>query len=225
MKLLWRILGRALPPAMLASLRNYRTLSVGHGQYVSMRRRESIDAARNPIPWYTYPALAYLDQIDFSRSVVFEYGSGNSTLYWARRCKRIVSVEHDPAWHATVHGQCPANVEHRLIPDATAYAAAIREYEHEFDVVIIDGIARYECARMAVDKLAGSGILILDNADRESDTAAFLRSTDLLEVDMTGFGPINNYPWTTSLFFGRSARPRPRHDRQPVHGIGTDPAY
>lgn len=30
---------------------------------------------------------------------VFEYGSGNSTIFWASRAKEVISVEHDELWH------------------------------------------------------------------------------------------------------------------------------
>jgi hypothetical protein len=33
---------------------------------------------------------------------VFEYGSGGSTLFFCDRVKRVVSVEHDAAWHQMV---------------------------------------------------------------------------------------------------------------------------
>ena len=33
------------------------------------------------MPWYTYPVIEYLQQFDFSKLTVFEYGSGNSSCY------------------------------------------------------------------------------------------------------------------------------------------------
>jgi hypothetical protein len=186
-----------------------------------MRRGESVDAHLKPIPWYTYPAIEYLKQIDFSDKAVFEFGSGNSTLFWAQRCKTIVSVEDNVAWYDTIRPQCPSNVEYRLVTDPTAYATTILDFAVAFDVVILDGSSRFECAQAAIGKLSPFGMIILDNADRETDTASLLRSADLLEVDMTGFGPINGYPWTTSFFFTSGARPQPHNDRQPVNGIRT----
>ena len=79
--------------AMLATLRNYRILSIEFGQYKTMYRWDCVDRFNRPIPWYTYPAIEYIKQLDFSDKTVFEYGSGNSTLFWAQRCKKLVSVE------------------------------------------------------------------------------------------------------------------------------------
>ena len=39
-----------------------------------------LDRNGNPIPWYTYPAIEYLSQFDYSRKTIFEFGCGNSSL-------------------------------------------------------------------------------------------------------------------------------------------------
>ena len=44
----------------------------------------------------------FIDRLLDSTSVVFEYGSGSSTVYFAGRCARIYSVEHDRSWHGRV---------------------------------------------------------------------------------------------------------------------------
>lgn len=54
------------------------------------------------LPWYTYPVIEFLSQLDFSKKLVFEFGSGNSSKYWAKRARSITSVENDVAWHQTL---------------------------------------------------------------------------------------------------------------------------
>lgn len=56
------------------------------------------DGAGKPIPWYTYPAVDFLEKLVRPEWSVFEYGAGNSTLWWRERCKRVTSVEHDREW-------------------------------------------------------------------------------------------------------------------------------
>ncbi len=59
-------------------------------------------------------------------------------------------------------------------------------------------------------------MIILDNSDWYKNTAKLLRDKlDLIEVDFHGFGPINNYTWTTSIFFSRNFRFSPINDIQP----------
>ncbi|QNH55640.1 MAG: hypothetical protein H2674_14390, partial [Limnospira indica BM01] len=48
-----------------------------------------------PIPWYTYPAIEFIENKISSDFKVFEYGSGQSTLWWAERVLKVISVESD----------------------------------------------------------------------------------------------------------------------------------
>ena len=115
----------------------------------------------------------------------------------------------------------PSHVEYHLIEEKQKYIEAIRGYSTKFDVIIIDGSHRYECAREAIDQLRDNGFIILDNSDWKEKTSKFLRESDLIEVDMAGFGPINGYTWTTSFYFKRNVKLTPAFDCQPVHGIGS----
>lgn len=53
-----------------------------YGWLKSFKTKMPIDAKGNPVPWYTYPAIEFLEQLDFTNKIVLEYGSGNSSLYW-----------------------------------------------------------------------------------------------------------------------------------------------
>jgi len=46
----------------------------------------------------TYPAIRFLERRLSNSLEVFEFGSGNSTLWWAERVSRIDSCEHDAQW-------------------------------------------------------------------------------------------------------------------------------
>jgi len=47
-------------------------------------------------------------------------------------------------------------------------------------------------------------MVIFDNSDWYPKTIEFLRNTlDWIEVDFHGFGPINDYTWTTTIFINR----------------------
>ncbi len=52
----------------------------------------------NEKPWIAKKAVSFLESAIAPNSRVFEYGSGGSTLFFARRAQEIVSVEHDPVW-------------------------------------------------------------------------------------------------------------------------------
>ena len=190
----------------------------------SFKLRQPIDANREPLPWYTYPAIEYIKQLDFSDREVFEYGSGNSTIFWSKLAKRVVSIENNQKWYETIAKGVVENVEVRLIENDALYIQEILNHK-SFDVIVIDGSHRLECARVAINKLKSGGIIILDNSDWHVKTAKILRSNDLIQVDMTGLGPINPYTWTTSFFLHRDFNLQPKGINQPEHGIGALKQY
>jgi len=63
-----------------------------------------------PVPWITYPALRLLERVVQPRFKVFEYGAGNSSLWWAARVAEVVSVEHDAGWAQAVADRAPKNL-------------------------------------------------------------------------------------------------------------------
>lgn len=219
--MLKKILKKLIPHSVRATLRSYKILSLDFGHFKSMSRWECVDKHGNPIPWYSYPAIEYLKQIDLSDKTVFEYGSGNSTLYWAARCKKLYSVEDDQQWYAKVKSRLPEKVTYILLEDKDGYVGSIGGHSEKFDVVVIDGSHRYECASKAIEHLKDDGFIILDNSEWEKHTSRALRDADLIEVDMSGFGPINGYTTTTSFYFSRNVSLKPAYDRQPVYGIGS----
>ncbi|HMQ34139.1 MAG TPA: class I SAM-dependent methyltransferase [Chloroflexaceae bacterium] len=216
-----RLAIKLLPRAIVGTVSNYKTLSLRYGQFRTIREWRCVDRDGAPLPWYTYPAIEYLKQFDMSAKRVFEYGSGYSTLFWAQRCRAVVAVESDAAWYRRIGARLPPNVTYHYRPERETYVGAIEEDPEPFDIIVIDGVHRNACARAALRKLAPDGLIILDNGDWHEQTAALLRSADLIEVDMTGFGPINPYVWTTSLFLSRQLRLVPATGRQPLHGVGA----
>lgn len=204
-----------------------RTLWFGYGHLRSVRSLSAVDAADQPMPWYTYPAIEYLKQFDFAEARVFEYGSGNSTLFWANRAASVVSVEDDEQWYEPTLAKLRSNCTLILEPDLQRYVDVIRRYPDGFDIVIVDGPARgftrLKCACAAVDHLRAGGLIILDNSDWLPESARYLRESGLLQVDMSGFIPIGGHTQTTSFFFHRACQLRPIGGRQPHPSLGALP--
>lgn len=201
----------------------HRILSRDFGHFRSIRTGESTDRFGNPVPWFTYPMIDFLEQLDFSGCSVFEYGSGNSTLYWSKRAKSVVAVEDHRGWFERMKPKLPSNVEYRF-REGDAYPAAIGEDEgRRYDVIVIDGSRRLSCARAALAHAKTTGCVIVDNAGWVPKTTEVFRTADFIQVDMSGFAPITKYTGTTTIFFGREARFPPRHAVQPMRGIGSVP--
>lgn len=194
-------------------------LNNGWGHELSWRNRRAMDRDGEPLPWFTYPAIEYFSQLDFSRARIFEWGAGSSSLWWSRHAREVISVERNPEWHEFVKGQLRENMTLHLASDDPAYEEVVLGYE-DLDVIVIDGEMRRECAVRAAGRLAQGGLIILDNSDWYTKAAAELRAQGFAQVDFNGFGPVNNYTWTTSLFMRAEFKFSPLHERLPMHAIG-----
>jgi hypothetical protein len=206
-------------PALVRGVVNALTLHHTYGFGRSARSGLPLDASGAPLPWYTYPAIEYLSQVDFAGRRVFEYGAGNSTLFWQARGARVAGVESDPAWHAKLSRQDPAP-RILLRERREEYVRSIEEAEGPFDVVAIDGRWRHDCAKAAPAQLAPGGAIVLDNSDLHPRSARALREAGFLQVDFSGFGPVNPYTWTTSLFLRADCSlQRGLRDPKPLGGL------
>jgi hypothetical protein len=195
-------------------------IGVEYGHFRSVAERRPVTASGEPLPWYTYPALEYLRQFDFSTWDAFEFGGGNSSKFWSRRCRSLTTVESDPAWHATiVEGALPSH-EVLLERDPARYAGAIDRSDRRYHLVAIDGKHRRLCAEHAHSRLLPGGMIVFDNTDWWPQTAAYLRDQGLMQVDFIGPGPTNQYMWTTSIFFREHVPLRSTNGRQPHFNLG-----
>jgi hypothetical protein len=135
--------------------------------------------------------LSYLDKT----KTVFEWGSGNSTIFFAKHCKHIFSVEHDVHWLNLVSDMClkedlsnvgvifqPRKEPHinftngysKLIDDQRSenfenYIKAIDKIKdpETFDFFILDGRARVECAEYCLRRCNENTIVFMQEFYRE----------------------------------------------------------
>lgn len=126
------------------------------------------------LPLLTPGAVRRLAMILTSSSVGFEWGSGVSTLWFAARCQRLVSIEHDRRWYDYIAAKIPANVDYRLVEADPAerdwsrqsYVTQIHGFPDEtFDFCLVDGHYREACLSAAVLKLRRGGWLIVDESN------------------------------------------------------------
>ena len=140
-----------------------------NGWFKSFKDKLPMDAAGKPLPWFTYPSILFLNERLTKTMNVFEYGTGNSTLYFASRVQQIISVEHDQRWYDKYHPVLPNNVHSKFIEVDSIkvdYSQAAKNAGIRFDILVIDGRKRKECLMNSIDALSPGGIIILDDAER-----------------------------------------------------------
>jgi hypothetical protein len=126
-------------------------IKIGIKYYPAWKRslKGDTNALSDQVPWITYEARDFIESILPANAVIFEYGSGGSTLFYSKRAKKVISVEHDANWAGLVQRAliqaAVKNCECRLIPpmktaelhggpdDPEAYCSSAEEYrDHSF---------------------------------------------------------------------------------------------
>lgn len=174
-----------------------------------MRTGKPVQKSGNELPWFTYSFIAFLEERIHSEMSVFEYGSGNSTLWFNKKGCALVSVEHDKKWYAHMQPRLGSNPKieyHWRDLESKDYSQEILNYSRAFDIIVLDGRDRVNCCLNALNALKDDGIIIWDNSDRKeySEGYQFLESNNFKRLDFHGLGPINSGTWSTSVFYRKN---------------------
>ena len=125
--------------------------------------------ARPQVPWISYDACQMLTRVLMRETEVLEFGSGNSTLWFARHFQTVFSVEHNAEWYSCVQlmlRKAGLNNVHYFLNDAPAYSGFKEAEGRQFDFVLVDGIIRSACVVTALQRVKPDSILYLDNSDK-----------------------------------------------------------
>lgn len=176
------------------------------GWFKSAWKEESVDVKNNPIPWITFSAVHFLTPRITKEMNVFEFGSGNSTFWWAKQAKSVLAVEHDEFWKNKMEKILPKNatIIHRELEDG--YEKSIKETTTKYDIVFIDGRNRAECARNVIKNLSDKGVVIWDNTDRERYVEGIktIKKLGYKQLEFYGMTPIDNMVGATSVFYKKN---------------------
>jgi hypothetical protein len=125
------------------------------------------------LPWWAEEAIDFLDLWLTDTFVAYEWGSGGSTPWLARRVAHLISLEDDKEWHEFMlpHVEQWANIELVYKPLEEGYANHILQYpDRHFDFIEVDGPQRELCVPNAIGKLKPNGIFMLDDSQLEEYT-------------------------------------------------------
>jgi hypothetical protein len=146
---------------------------------------------KEQIPFIPFRAQEWLNRFLKPDMRVFEYGSGGSTIFIAKRVKSLVSIEHDKKWYQYINEILAKNAvknckyflmepeygdskfrssyttfNQLLYKPFKQYITQIDRYpDASFDLVSIDGKARNFCVKRALRKVRKGGLILLDDSN------------------------------------------------------------
>lgn len=157
-----------------------------HPQYISRCLTHNVIKGKTPldleIPWFSYAAIDFLEGFVQPHMCVFEYGSGGSTLFFAKRAQQVLSVEDNPKWFQWVSRRlqqqgltnvslklCEFNFKDPVGFEHSAYLRAIPD--EKFDIIVVDGSeewtqVRPTCFEKAESRIKDGGVIIVDDSWR-----------------------------------------------------------
>lgn len=184
-----------------------------------------------PEPWLPYLATEYIWRLNLD-SVFEWGSGGSTVFFGEMGVSKIVSIENDQRWHSRFSGEFHARglfskLDYHLIPfeegeigpdkanpihyksgstelgqvNFKKYASAIDDY-NQFDLILVDGMARASCLSHASVHVRPGGWLVLDNTN---DRPYYLEKVGYLfqdweKITFFGYGPILDYKWETTIF-------------------------
>ena len=194
-----------------------------HWAHSLTKVHDSLAIANLDVPWWTYAAIDEVSRWFAARGDrpvrVFEYGSGASTFWLARRATEVLSVEHHRGFglmmqhelssydNVTLRIVEPVVSSHPVVPSAkeghagldfASYVASVDDVPGDFDLVVVDGRAREACLGAVLDRIAPGGIVVFDNSRRRRYRTA-IRESGMAESRRRGLTPTLPYPDQTSI--------------------------
>jgi predicted O-methyltransferase YrrM len=190
-----------------------------HPRYLGHYVQHNLLNGRSPldleIPWFSYAAIDFLKLYLRPHMSVFEYGSGGSTVFFARRTRQVCSVEDNPAWFERVSKR----LQDLALDNATLRLCRFdfkepRDFERSdylnalpegpFDVIVVDGSeewtqVRPRCFQRAEARIRPGGIIVLDDSWRYPDVRQSHKARTM-EI-FQSVGPCRPGVTSTDVFF------------------------
>ena len=158
-----------------------------------------------PFPWIVPDAIPYLDSllsaIDSKVVNVVETGSGGSTLWLAKRTRRLISFEHNRRFYNAVKKEIACFPHAEIIHDPKYPKRGLPKLDFRPDLAFIDGRGRVKSILTIWPQISKGGYLILDNSNRPKYRPAL----KILEKEAESIATFKynwklHNQWTTSFF-------------------------
>jgi hypothetical protein len=150
----------------------------------------AVDVEGNNIPWFSYSAIDFLQKYCQQRQnlVVFEFGSGSSTLFFQRQKYHTFSLETSKIWFNIItqklaliccgvwqenyftNQQATVFLLENAYQNAKYYQFLPQNFswQQQFDIILVDSLHRLQCVLHSINFLKPDGLLIVDDFERKN---------------------------------------------------------
>lgn len=171
------------------------------GWFEGERQGLPVNSQNDPIPWYPYAMVDFLDSRLSTEHRVFEFGGGYSTVWYCDRVSEVVAAEHSSEWADRLSNMIPSNGTIVYRSDIDEYCNEIKNHGR-FDFIAIDGIHRTDCVQPALNTVTDSGVILWDDSERlGSDQFEMLERSGFQSIIFSGLKPLTSKYKSTSLFY------------------------
>lgn len=123
-----------------------------------------------PEPWFTFSAIDFLKDKLSSDLKILEWGSGSSSLWFAKNGCDVTSIEHNEEWANIVKGMKSEKINLIVSSTKDDYVKPDINFS-TINVFLIDGIYRNECASYLAgliksNKIISGTMIIFDDTSR-----------------------------------------------------------
>ncbi len=157
------------------------------------------------IPQLTFDFIDWIEEQDVKEKTLIEFGSGNSTIYFSHKFKKVITYEDEPEWIDSVKSRNLENVDMKFL-DYNFYKESPESFINA-DFILIDNNPRNNNSRLYVAqilmrKINYQNILILDNSNWNAEAYFYLRTKyknyeDFISMNLRGDRTV------TSVFYDR----------------------
>ena len=164
--------------------------------------------AKNPIelqlPWWSYKSISHIQKLSFEKCL--EWGSGGSTLFLAKICKHVKTIENDLNWYNKIKLEIQdkkldnVSLRHEHIdlscPNSFRKSAYLNSLDENYDLITIDGqddfgpdsnwTARLICFERAQNFINPNGMIIVDDSWRYPEIEKKSRAKKIYQLESIG---------------------------------------
>ena len=138
-----------------------------------------MDQHNESLPLLTYDFIEYMSQKKLDDKILVEIGSGDSTLYWETKFKKVISYENNHFFYEKIlKTKSKESTEIKLFDQTIFYSNNFLNDVRKADYIIIDNrpdfISRYDFSVFCKKNMKLGSSIVLDNGTWNLEAYSYL---------------------------------------------------